>query len=120
MSLGATITEACRIYRDMRAQGQTKAEAVAYLEGVLRQTWPRKRGEPWRYLCNECDDTGLRVGECSGDATCGRGKAHGPHSFGAPCWCSLGARFKAKPKTAEDYESAAGKTARRGFSRMGR
>ncbi len=107
-SLADTVAEAVRLRAAQKAAGASDAECDRYLEGVLRQSWPFTR--EWKYLCDKCDDTGLVMGDCSGDATCGRASIHGRHSFGTPCWCSAGNRFKAKPKTEDDFSQATAKT----------
>jgi hypothetical protein len=115
-ALADTIKEALRLVDVQRAQGATKAECDAYLEKVVRESWPVTR--EWKYLCDKCGDTGLEMRECQGDATCGRSKRHLPHEYGDPCWCSAGARFRAKPKSDEDFSQATAKTKKP--SRFGR
>jgi hypothetical protein len=62
------------------------------------------------YLCEVCNDTGLQVFECSGDASCGRPRRHLPHSWGKPCHCPKGLKFQPAPKPAAADFTAAGKT----------
>ncbi len=105
----------------MRADGATEADLNADMETAIRQCWPFTR--EWKYLCDKCDDHGLAMGECPGDATCGRTLPHMAHSFGTPCWCSAGNRFKAKARpTGDDDLATVGKTRKnpRGFTRFGR
>jgi|ERR1051326_6366412 hypothetical protein len=111
--------EAMRIWGEMKAQGVPLADRVNGLAKTLRTVWPQTR--EWKYLCQACSDYGLRMSDCPGDATCGRLRAHLPHEFGTPCWCSAGVRFKAKPKTEDDALAIAAKTAKpKGFTRAGR
>lgn len=105
--LAQTLIAALQHWAAQKADGVSLEEREAGLAKTLRAAWPKGREEPWRYLCESCEDTGLRTSDCAGDATCGRAKPHGPHAFGEPCWCPLGARFRAKPKpTAEDFTQA--------------
>lgn len=104
--LGQTIKAAFQEWDAQKALGAGVLERVANLEKTLRAAWPQTR--EWHYLCPQCHDYGLRMADCAGDAGCGRSKAHLPHEFGTPCWCSVGARFKAKERTEESaVESAA-------------
>ena len=101
-----------------KAEGVPFAERVAGLEKTLRAAWPKGRLEAWHVLCGSCDDYGLVISACPGDATCGRVKPHLPHDFGKPCWCKAGARFKEKPKPTPDDFTAAGKP--KGPQKVGR
>lgn len=117
--LAATFTAAMQIWDGQKAQGVPERERLKGLEQTLRASWPFTR--EWKHLCHECEDTGLRgAGEikCPGDATCGRSAPHLPHTFGAPCWCSLGKRFQARAPEPEDVLAQAAKT--RKPARIGR
>jgi hypothetical protein len=106
--LAKAFRETMLIWDVQKADGVSLVDRLAGLTRVLQDAWPRDR--EWKYLCANCSDYGLVLHDCAGDATCGRSKPHLPHGFGEPCWCSLGARFRAKPKpTAEDF-TAAGKS----------
>lgn len=106
--LATAFREAMVLWDKLKANGGTLADLTGGLEHVLRGVWPYTR--EWHYLCVQCDDHGLMIGSCPGDATCGRTKAHGPHEFGRPCWCDKGRPFRDKPKpSAEDF-TAAGKS----------
>lgn len=103
--LAQTFIAAMQTWDHQVADGVPAAVRIETLETTLRAAWPFAR--EWKYLCQSCDDTGLHIGTCAGDATCGREKPHGAHTFGTPCWCSLGARFRGKPKpSAEDFTQA--------------
>ena len=108
--LATIFREAMRGWDAMKADGIPIAERVKALEASLRQAWPFTR--EWKYLCVECNDTGFVLSECHGDATCGREKRHGPHTFGRPCWCSLGARFRPKARPNLEDVEAAGKVSK--------
>ena len=111
--------ETFRIWDRMRENGESFEDRCAYLVGILKQIL--RFGREWKYLCQQCDDYGLILAECSGDSACGRHKPHLAHSFGTPCVCSKGNAFRAPAPTSSDY-TAAGKTAKpkpRGFQRMG-
>lgn len=104
-TLSDTVMDAMRLWDEQKAGGVSLADRQRGLFGVLRDAWPQVR--EWKYLCQNCNDTGLVMAECSGDATCGRVKLHLPHEFGTPCWCSLGSRFKQQSKpTPEDFTQA--------------
>lgn len=122
--------EAIQGFAAMKGEGVSVEDRQAFLEHAVRQCWPRGRAEPWHYLCEQCSDTGLRMEECPGDATCGRDGAwaarfqtmteHLPHEFGKPCWCVAGKRFVEKPTGGDDVTSA-GRTRRKGsFVRFSR
>lgn len=113
--------ETFRIWDRMRDNGESFNQRCAYLVGILKQIL--RHGREWKYLCERCDDYGLELHECSGDATCGRHRVHLPHSYGKPCVCSKGRAFEkpAKDVYPEDFTQA-GRTAKpkpRGFQRMG-
>ena len=67
--------------------GEWQAELQRYRTGVLRAAVSH-REEPWHEECADCGDTGWRQGlHCPGDATCGRHRPHGAHSYTAVCPC---------------------------------
>lgn len=98
--LATAITEALKMRDRMKADGMSGDALNAGLEGVLRELWPKPAGrsEPWRYNCEACQDYGLEILPCPGNATCGFLKPHGPHEFGRPCFCGKGSRFRDAPK----------------------
>ena len=114
--LASTFREAMVIWDQMKADGMSLVDRVKGLEAVLRDVWPFTR--EWKYICSNCNDYGLSMGNCPGDATCGRHKPHLPHEFGTPCWCELGRRFREKPRGGPDDFKAAGRTSKP--SRVGR
>lgn len=107
-TLAKTFIEAMRIWDAQKADGVSKADRVAALEKSLRLAWPERQEFKPEGWCPKCENTGVQypVGECPGDATCGRTRAHLPHEFRTPCWCALGSRFKDKPKSADDFTGA--------------
>lgn len=105
--LAATVTEAMLQWDRQKADGVSLSERVGFLEKILRLSWPFTR--EWKYLCARCDDTGLVINQCPGDARCGSRwgeRAHPAHDYGTPCWCSAGAKFSPKTKTEDDYAEA--------------
>jgi hypothetical protein len=117
--LRAAYVEAMKFWDEQKANGVPFTDRVRALEGLLREVWPFTR--EWKFLCKTCDDTGLVIAVCAGDATCGRTKPHGPHDFGTPCWCSLGARFRPpQPPSPDDVEGAGKVKKSRTFARVGR
>lgn len=108
--LAQTFREAMVMWDQAKAAGADLQARLQTLENTLRAAWPKGRERDWQTLCSRCDDYGLELSSCPGDATCGRARRHLPHEFGKPCWCPLGKRFKDKPKpSAEDF-TAAGKS----------
>lgn len=120
-TLGAIIMLAVKEAQEMVASGANKAEVAASLEQVVREHWPRGRDEPWRYLCDDCSDSGWQVLTCQRDAgTCQRTKPHAPHDYLAPCWCAKGRAIVLKPQRSDvDELASVGKTSRKP-SRFGR
>lgn len=102
--LAQTYMAAMASWDAQKAAGVTLAERYATLERTFRAAWPLTR--EWKFLCAACDDYGLAIGCCPGDTTCGRTKPHGPHEFGAPCFCKKGDRFRQKTRPIEDYTAA--------------
>lgn len=115
--LARTILEALKLRDQMRAAGASEDQLADGFERVIRSVWPFER--EWKYLCGHCDDIGYLFEECPGDASCGRPREHGAHRLVRPCWCSLGARFKPKPKTEQDF-TAATKSKPKTFTKWGR
>ena len=113
--LAQTLKAAMAIWDQQKTEGVPRVERVAGLEKTLRAAWPKSRERPWQYLCDNCNDLGLVMRECSGDAICGRQQEHYPHSYGKPCWCPKGSKFKIKPPSGDDFTSAG-----KGFSKAGR
>ena len=115
-TLGAIFVESMKIWDQLKASGASFPARVKSLETVLRAHWPFTR--EWKFVCSNCDDVGLVMLECPGDASCGRPRQHGPHTYGSPCWCALGNKFKDKPPAAPEDFAQAGRV--RKPTRMGR
>jgi len=103
MKLAAAITTAITAWHRGTVAGATREEREYALEETLRDVWPYER--EWHYLCSACRDTGLvdQVCEpgsrCNGRSTTGQTRfcAEHPaytHTYGTPCACALGARFR--------------------------
>ncbi len=107
-TLAATVREAMRLWDVQKADGLSRAERLAGLERTIRAAWPFTR--EWKYLHEDCLDLGIVMHTCDGDDSCGRHFAHLPHVYGRPCWCSLGAKFRGKPKPSGDDFTQAGKS----------
>ena len=107
-TLGQVAVEAAKIWHQMRENGASIEQCTTSMEAVVRARWPFTR--EWKFLCSNCDDVGLVMGDCPGDATCGRPRQHLPHSFGTPCWCGLGNKFKDKQPAAPEDFAQAGRT----------
>lgn len=110
--LARTYWAAMDIYDAQKAEGVPRAERLAGLEKSLRAVWPQTR--EWHYLCVACSDLGLELRECDGNTSCGRHKAHLPHTYGVPCLCAKGAAFQPVQKPAAADFKAAGKMTRMG------
>lgn len=102
--LAAAYREIMALWDKQRAEGVPFTERLKGLSNVFRDLWPQ--GRTWHYLCDDCNDVGLKITDCPGNSTCGRSKAHLPHDFGTPCWCAKGERFKIPVKAASDYAQA--------------
>lgn len=114
--LAQTFIVQMRVWDQQKVEGVSRDDRLNGLDIALRSAWPKGRDEPWRYNCENCDDTGLVMRECGGDAMCGRRKKpHYAHTYGEPCWCSNGGKFKTKPQSGDDFTSAG-----KGFSKGGR
>ena len=111
--LAKAVMEAFDIRDQLKKSGADTATINAGLERTLRDFWPKAKGrtEPWRYECDDCNDTGLLMMQCPGgeDPRCGRLRPHDAHEFGQPCFCKRGARFHDKPKSADDAVTSAAK-----------
>lgn len=132
-TLGEIAMELLELARQMRDEGATVDEVNAYVERGLRSAWPSVR--EWKYLCDDCSDTGWKHGICSdrnhcgrpfklpnqrGDDYTGRGQCRPGHDFVRPCYCKNGRdRYTDLYKTrqAEDFTTA-GKT--KPMTRLGR
>lgn len=129
--LAAAFLAAMDIVDQRAADGVPAPERYQGLEGVMRDAWPQVR--EWKYLCDRCDDTGLVMALCREGARCdGISTLTDPkkarlctkdptgtyqHTYGTPCWCAKGDRFRNKPRpSAEDF-TAAGKSKPTRFGR---
>lgn len=119
MNLVATFTAAMRIWDAQKADGIGLPDRITALGTALQLSWPQVR--EWKYTCRQCDDYGLVMAVCDGDASCGRAKRHLSHEFGTACWCSAGQRFRdKKAPTAEDFTSAGKAKPAQKMTRFGR
>ena len=93
--LAQTITAAITAWHAQKEAGATLDERTANLERTLRISWPRRRAEPWHFLCDRCQDTGWSLRDCPG-TVCGRSKPHhSPHSYVIACLCAKGGAVRA-------------------------
>lgn len=106
--LATAFREAMRIMDAQKADGVPFADRICGLDAALKSVWPFTR--EWKYLCQTCDDIGLELLDCDGKGRCGRTKLHLPHSYGVPCWCQAGARYRVKPKPDPANFTDAGKS----------
>lgn len=140
--LAKTFKEAMRIAEQMKADGASKEDREAYIAGVLKASWPKGREEPWRYLCEACDDSGWVIRTCVVEGQCGRpftlpgqasddwtgrGRCAPGHTYAAPCSCPKGEEKRRQllkqPRRDEDAIAVAAKTGHgkpSGFQKAGR
>jgi len=81
----ALMKEPGRRFFPTTAEWRTAAERA--LDQQFREAVKPLARDPWHYECTDCDDTGWALYECTGDASCGRQKPHGPHRFVRVCLC---------------------------------
>ncbi len=109
--LAQAVLEALDQRQKLQLGGLDPVQLAKSFEAVIRSVWPFTR--EWKYLCQQCEDYGLIISNCLGDATCGRKPGHGPHEFGTPCWCDKGKPFRPKKtREPEDALAAVGKTSK--------
>lgn len=116
--LYATFVQADRMRRDALAAGDSREDADAIVANALKVAWPKGRSEPWRYICDDCCDTGWEARDCS-QTRCQRRQEHAPHTYVEPCWCAKGRAKIAGPAQEADELAAVGKTKTRRPSRFG-
>lgn len=137
----ADTIKAVLIERDkQREAGASPAEVARNLEQTVRAAWPK--GRPWKYLCSDCDDTGLLIYTCKAGQRCDGisqrvdssqerpGKhtrlcARAPessyeHTYGEACVCSAGRRFRSTPVQDQDMVLLAAKAPKKQPQRWGR
>lgn len=112
-------------YLKYRAQGWSQADAIAGIEGILRECWPKPTTKfP---ACADCDATGWRGMTCWSEHRCGRRwcvdrHPSWEHHYVVPCDCPSGDRHRAKAVSSDEAVAAVGRTAKkksRDFSRVG-
>ncbi len=128
--LATAYGEMMAICDQMKTDGVSREDRAKGIEATLRQMWPFTR--EWKYLCNECNDTGLVMRICRDGARCDGTSTRADssfqpagkfqrlctmqqsyeHEYGTPCFCSLGARFREKPKHDPADFSDAGRTSK--------
>lgn len=125
--LAQTMIAALNIWDAEKADGVPKAEREAHLEQTLRAAWPK--GRTWVYDCDDCDDTGLILLQCTAKHRCNGistrtdypGQAPGKykrlctlqdsyeHDYVIPCHCSRGVKWRPVQKNQDDELAAVGK-----------
>jgi hypothetical protein len=128
--LAKAIMDALRYRDELKAKGVSPEDLAAGLERSVRDAWPKpvNRTQPWRYECDLCEDTGLRlfvcrpVARCDGISTRTDGPRDKPgkylrlcakapessyeHSYGVACLCARGGRFVPTSPSGEDFTTA--------------
>lgn len=133
-TLGAIVLQILAIREDLRHQGATAETMARSTAQLVRDRWPFTR--EWKYLCDDCGDTGWKEGVCRVKGQCGRpfklpeqreddytgrGRCSPNHTFVTACHCLKGRSrhdqmFKIRPT--DDFESAA-KAPKKTFKRFG-
>lgn len=142
-TLGRIIMEAVAYVEGLKAKGAPKAERDRALENVIRDAWPKPKDRtvPWRYECEDCGDTGLRMLQCTPKNRCdgistrvdSPGDRPGKykrfcvnsttyeHDYGVPCFCRKGDTFRPRRQDHEDaFVTAAKSKPKPAFSRFGK
>lgn len=118
-----TMRQAMDAYRQARAEGVERDDAIKGLEHVIRETWP-KPATKFPPQCDLCEDTGYQEHVCRQYARCERrtcnqkGEAW-QHLFVRPCECAKGVRFEPTSRPVADLAAVGRVAKKRGFSRMG-
>lgn len=136
--LSKVIAEAFTELEEMKQNGVDGPTRAKIFEGIVRDVWPTAR--EWKYLCEECSDTGWVSGICRPGARCGRpfkldgqqsgdytgqGRCVDGHSYANPCFCEKGRKiWKAlhprSQQTEGDELAKVGKIKKPSFNRFGR
>jgi len=106
--LATAYLDAMALLDRQQADGVSFDERMRGFEAVIRGVWPQTRA--WHVLCLACEDYGLMMRACPGDATCGRTRPHLAHDFGTPCHCAKGIRFREQAAPSPEDFQAAGKS----------
>lgn len=135
--LVATFIEAMRIWEAQKEDGVPHPERIRGLAESLKAAWPKRRIEPWHYLCERCDDTGWHFHVCTAGRRCGRpfklpgqreddktGQANcmSDHRYVVPCLCAKGQERRRQllreTRSPDDELAQVGKTKK--MTRVGR
>ncbi len=141
-SLGKIVMEAVAYREKLKADGVESCDLDAGIEAVLRARWPKPwdRTAPWRYLCEECGDTGLVMLQCKPGRRCNGistrtdgpgekpgkytrlcvGSASYEHDYGVACSCAKGERFRPRQTGPDEDFTSATKNKPRPMSKWGR
>lgn len=127
MSLGQALGELAQISATMRQDGASPAEIERYRLDVLKRLWPQADA-PWRYRCDDCQDTGALLLTCKPGQRCNglSTRTDSPreqpskyqrlcvkeaayvHDYMEPCFCQAGQRYRVStPPPEQDVERAA-------------
>ncbi len=134
-TLGQICAELVDIARQMKADGASEAERQAYIERGIRSAWPQVR--VWKYLCDDCSDSGWQHQRCTPRQPCGRsftlpgqhsddytgrGRCSPGHDYARPCHCLKGRqRYSDLHRMrAQDDVTQVGRGASKPPSRFGR
>lgn len=116
-TIAATLTNLIRLWDQQRAKGVPRAARLKVVEAILRQRWPARRA--WTPACTACDDTGLLIMTCEGQACELGSDSHEAHTYGQACRCLAGRRYRPFGKECHDFRQA-GQIRPRRMTRIGR
>jgi hypothetical protein len=105
----AIMVEAMRDYLQARREGVSQEDGVLGIEAALRDSGLFKTSK--FFQCERCDGTGLIHRECP-SYPCQRPPNHAPHTYGEPCECTTGDKWR--PKSDDDKAIGAAAAPRRG------
>ncbi len=120
----STMQQAMDAYRQARAEGVERDDAIKGLEHVIRETWARPTTK-FGPTCEDCDDVGYQHFLCRQYARCERLNCNAKgedwqHAYVRPCECPKGQRYEPRAQQVTDLAAVGKVKAKRGFSRMGR
>lgn len=133
-SLRTLFHDVADVKASLIAQGASPTQIAKTITGMVRDRWPCVR--TWRYLCDDCADSGWWPRVCTAEARCGRpftlptqrdddstgrGTCGVSHDYVTPCHCLKGRhrRDGLHHTKHEDDFTKAGKVAKP-LSRFGR
>jgi hypothetical protein len=100
-TLGTLVAHIAEVRAELRRQEASPRVIAEATERLVRDRWPYTR--EWKYLCDQCDDTGLALQFGI------KNRLGIVVTEGRPCSCAKGDRFRKPEPDVVDYTQA-GKT----------